>query len=258
MTIDTRMIASILAALSLAACTRPATVTTPTPATVPTSAMGTTTTPSGARRLPNDIRWFRNSAEYRALTTQVYRQAATRLPSLVTGLARESWAVILDADETILDNSEYQRRRAMLDSGFSEPTWVAWVRERAATPVPGAVDFVRLVRTMGGKVAVVTNRADSLCAETRENLTKIGAVADFVFCAPPGQTDKNPRFQRVQAGAGGSPLRVVAWVGDNIQDFPGLTQQVMRDDQTKFNDFGSRFFVLPNPMYGSWERVPDR
>ena len=250
MTIETRTIASLVVAMSLAACARPA--------TIPTSAMGTTTTVMGARRLPNDIRWFRNSAEYRALTNQVYRQAATRLPSLVTGLPRDSWAVILDADETILDNSEYQRRRAVLDSGFSEPTWVAWVRERAATPVPGAAEFVRLVRTMGGKVAVVTNRADSLCAETRENLTKIGAAADIVFCAPPGQTDKNPRFQRVQSGTGGTPLRVVAWVGDNIQDFPGLTQQVMRDDPAKINDFGSRFFVLPNPMYGSWERLPDR
>jgi 5'-nucleotidase (lipoprotein e(P4) family) len=245
-----RAIASTLVVSSLA-CARPA--------TIPTSAMGTSAPAASVRRLPNDIRWFRNSAEYRALTTQVYRQAAVRLPSLVTGLARDSWAVILDADETILDNSEYQRRRASVDSAFSEPTWVAWVRERAAIPVPGAVDFVRLVRTMGGKVAVVTNRADSLCAETRENLTKIGAGADFVLCAPPGQTDKNPRFQRIQSGAGaGTPLRVVAWVGDNIQDFPALTQQVMRDDPTKLNDFGTRFFVLPNPMYGSWERLPDR
>jgi 5'-nucleotidase (lipoprotein e(P4) family) len=214
----------------------------------------------GARRLPNEIRWFRNSAEYRALTTQVYREAMVRLPELTRGFARDSWAVILDADETILDNSEYQRRRASLDSAFSDPTWVAWVRERAATPVPGALAFVQLVHTMGGKVAVVTNRADSLCAATRENLTKLGAAADIVLCQPPGQSDKNPRFQRIQSGGaapGTPPLTVVAWVGDNIQDFPGLTQAV-RDDPTKLADFGRRFFVLPNPMYGSWERNPDR
>jgi 5'-nucleotidase (lipoprotein e(P4) family) len=242
----------ILATL-VGACARPATVVTSSP--TPSAA-----TPQQTRRLPNDLRWFRNSAEYRALTTQVYRQAAVRLPDLARGRARDSWAVILDADETVLDNSEYQRRRAVVDSAFSDATWVPWVRERAATAVPGAVDFTRLVRTMGGKVAIVTNRADSLCAETRENLTKVGVNADVVLCQPPGQSDKNPRFQRIQNGTGtGLPaLTVVAWFGDNIQDFPGLTQQVMRDDATKMNDFGSRFFVLPNPMYGSWDRLPDR
>src|SRR5690348_15365830 len=68
------------------------------------------------RQLPNDVRWFRTSAEYRALTRQAYRVATERLPELSRGLAPQSWAVILDADETVLDNSEYQRRRAMLDS----------------------------------------------------------------------------------------------------------------------------------------------
>ena len=253
MTLITRTTALILAAISAMACARPATVA--------TSGMGTVAPVTGGRRLPNDVRWFRNSAEYRALTTQVYRQASVRLPELARGYVRDSWAVILDADETILDNSEYQRRRASVDSAFSDPTWVAWVRERAATAVPGAVGFVRLVHTMGGKIAVVSNRADSLCAETRENLVKVGATPDIVLCQPPGQPDKNPRFQRIQSGgaiAGAPALRVVAWLGDNIQDFPGLTQQVVHDDPTKLADFGGRFFVLPNPMYGSWERLPDR
>ena len=252
MTSAARTMAAVFTMLLAGGCTRPAVVA--------TSAMGTVTTATPGRRLPNEIRWFRNSAEYRALTTQVYRQASVRLADLVRGRERNSWAVILDADETILDNSEYQRRRAVVDSAFSEPTWVAWVRERAAVPVPGSVDFVRLVHTMGGRVAVVTNRADSLCAATRENLTKVGATADIVLCQPPGQSDKNPRFQRIQNGSAmpGMPaLTVVAWVGDNIQDFPALTQAI-RDDPSKMNDFGQRFFVLPNPMYGSWERLPDR
>jgi 5'-nucleotidase (lipoprotein e(P4) family) len=252
MRLDFRVSGLILVALACA-CARP-------PAVVTSSAPAASTPAQTARRLPADVRWFRNSAEYRALTTQVYRQASVRLADLARSRARDSWAVILDADETVLDNSEYQRRRASVDSGFSDPTWVQWVRERTATAVPGAVEFTRLVRTMGGKVAIVTNRADSLCAETRENLAKVGVNADVVLCQPPGQSDKNPRFQRIQNGTGtGLPaLAVVAWLGDNIQDFPGLTQQVMRDDPTKMADFGSRFFVLPNPMYGSWDRLPDR
>jgi 5'-nucleotidase (lipoprotein e(P4) family) len=246
----------ILALIAAAACApaaRPASAPAPAPSPAPTSAATT-------RRLPNEIRWFRNSAEYRALALQTYRTASLRLPELTRGLDAGTWGVILDADETVLDNSEYQRRRALLDSAFTDPTWVAWIRERAADAVPGASAFTRLVRQMGGRVAIVTNRADSLCTDTRENLRVVGVAPDVLLCQPPGQSDKNPRFQRVQQGTavpGVPPLTVVAWVGDNIQDFPALTQAA-RDDSATLANFGVRWFVLPNPMYGSWERVPDR
>jgi 5'-nucleotidase (lipoprotein e(P4) family) len=211
------------------------------------------------RRLPNDIRWFRSSAEYRALTRQTYAVATARLPELSRGLAAQSWAVILDADETVIDNSEYQRRRSMIDSGYTEASWAAWVNERAAPPVPGAPEFTRAVHAAGGRIAIVTNRADSLCTSTRVNLQTAGIEADLVLCQTPGPSDKNPRFQKVQNGtaaAGVPPLTVVAWVGDNILDFPGMTQ-ASRNDANALSAFGTRFFILPNPMYGSWTDNPD-
>src|SRR5580765_5570979 len=95
-----------------------------------TSSPAALSTPVGPliapRQLPNDIRWFRTAAEYRALTRQAYALAAERLPELSRGLAPQAWAVILDADETVLDNSEYQRRRALLDSTYTEASWAAW------------------------------------------------------------------------------------------------------------------------------------
>jgi 5'-nucleotidase (lipoprotein e(P4) family) len=215
---------------------------------------------SSARRLPNDVRWFRNSAEYRALAIQTYRTATERLPEATHGVATGAWAVILDADETVLDNSEYQRRRASVDSGYTDATWAAWVRERRALAVPGAVDFTRYVRTSGGRIAIVTNRADSLCTATRENLTKVGVEADVLLCMTGGESDKNPRFRRIQSGnavSGMRALTVVQWIGDNIQDFPTLTQQA-RDNAPMLAEFGKKYFILPNPMYGSWERNPDR
>jgi len=221
-------------------------------------------TPAGPlvapRQLPNDVRWFRTSAEYRALTRQAYQVAGNRLPELSRGLAAQSWAVILDADETVLDNSEYQRRRAMLDSGYTEATWAAWVNERAAPPVPGAPEFTRAVHAAGGRVVIVTNRADSLCTPTRANLQTAGIETDLVLCQTPGTSDKNPRFQRVQNGtaaAGIPPLAVVAWVGDNILDFPGMSQAA-RNDPRALAEFGRKFFVLPNPMYGSWQQNRDQ
>jgi 5'-nucleotidase (lipoprotein e(P4) family) len=204
--------------------------------------------------LPNDVRWVRSSAEYQGLTRQVYKQAAAQLQRLSAGMARRSWAVILDADETVLDNSEYQRRLAITGASYHDSTWALWVREKSATPVPGAAAFTQRVRSLGGRVVIVTNRADSLCAETRQNLDSAGIGHDLVLCKPPGGSNKNPRFRSVQQGTaapGMPPLKVVAWVGDNILDFPELSQAVGRNEQ-QLAEFGARFFLLPNPMYGSW------
>jgi 5'-nucleotidase (lipoprotein e(P4) family) len=246
MTLATK--AALFSLLAAAACASSATLSTP---------QGPL---AGPRRLPNDVRWFRTSAEYRALTRQTYATATARLPELSRGLPSQSWAVILDADETVLDNSEYQRRRFMVDSGYTEATWAAWVNERAAPPVPGAPEFTRAVHAAGGRIAIVTNRADSLCAATRLNLQMAGIEADLVLCQTPGPSDKNPRFQKVQNGtasAGVPPLTVVAWVGDNILDFPGMSQS-SRNEPRALDAFGVRYFILPNPMYGSWTDNPDQ
>jgi 5'-nucleotidase (lipoprotein e(P4) family) len=236
----------LLAMAPLAACGTPAR---PTPATAPAPA-------AAPAPLPAPLRWMRRSAEYRALTRQTYAFAALRLDELARGRPAGSWAVILDADETVLDNSEYERRRASVDSGYSDASWASWVRERAAGVIPGAAAFTVTVRRLGGRVVIVTNRADSLCADTRANLESAGIPTDLVLCMPAGESNKNPRFERVQQGsaAPGLPaLAVVEWIGDNIQDFPHLTQDV-RGDTTALAEFGRRFFVLPNPVYGSWER----
>jgi 5'-nucleotidase (lipoprotein e(P4) family) len=225
-----------------------------------TAATPPAATPRPVGTLSPALHWFRNSAEYRAITLEVYRLAASRLEPAVSGLATGTWGVIMDADETILDNSEYQRRLDGSGGRFSETTWAAWVRERAATLVPGALEFTQRVHQLGGRLAVVTNRADSLCVPTQENLAAVGVQADLVLCQPPGQSDKNPRFERVQDGTaapGLPPLTIVEWLGDNIQDFPGLTQAV-RDDPAALSPFGVRFFTLPNPIYGSWQRNPER
>lgn len=233
--------------LATAACAAPAT-------------RATTAVAPRPRPLPNDVRWFRTSAEYRAIALQTYRDAESHLGELARGLDAGRWAVILDADETVIDNSAYQRGRALVDSGYTDASWVAWVRERAAVAVPGAVEFTRAVQARGGRVAIVTNRADSLCAPTRDNLASVGVRADILLCQSGRESDKNPRFHQVQAGDSAHampPLTVVAWVGDNIQDFPALTQRA-RDTSDALAAFGTRYFILPNPMYGSWERNPDR
>ncbi len=230
----------LLAALLLAGCT---TVAPPTPAIA--------TTPAAPRDAPRlEIQWSRTSAEHDALFEQTYRLASARLQRMADTLSGD-WGVVLDADETVLDNSLYQRERAAIGQGYSPESWAAWVERRAATALPGAVAFTDLVSTLGGRVVIVTNRAEAGCPATRANLAAAGIVAAAVLCQT-GPGDKNPRFAAVAAGtAGMPPLRVAMFVGDNIQDFPTLSQTA------RAGDFGGRLWILPNPMYGSWTNNPD-
>jgi predicted secreted acid phosphatase len=103
----------------------------------------------------------------------------------------------------------------------------------------------------------VTNRLGSECPDTEAVFAAHGLLYDVMLCRPDGQpSDKNPRFASVASGqAFGIPGRVevVAYLGDNIHDFPALSQDTRKAGPQAFADFGVRFFVIPNPMYGGWQ-----
>src|SRR5207237_1584795 len=120
--------------------------------------------------------------------------------------------------------------------------------------LPGAVAFTNRVKELGGRVVIVTNRNEPICDATRDNFRRIGIDAALVLCAPAGLRDKNPRFEAVQAGTastGVAALHVVMWVGDNVEDFPRLHQDIRAAADSAFARFGHSYIVLPNPMYGS-------
>src|SRR5262245_36243227 len=68
--------------------------------------------------LPESLHWYRDSAEQRAIYVETYSAAAAAARALSNGAAPRSWGVILDVDETVLDNSEYQKRAALSGRGF--------------------------------------------------------------------------------------------------------------------------------------------
>ena len=231
--------ALVLIVTALAGCA----TTAPAPPSAPVAV------PSVAE-VPLEVRWVRRSAEHDALYLQTYRAATEHLRETADTLAGD-WAVVLDADETLLDNSLYQQERAEAGLGYTAESWNAWVRREASPALPGAAAFTDAVRALGGRVVVVTNRDGAVCPETRSNLAAVGVVAAAVLCQT-AEGDKNTRFEAVEAGgvAGLPALRVVMWLGDNIQDFPALSQDVRGGVAEQ--PFGSRYWVLPNPMYGSW------
>ncbi len=205
---------------------------------------------------PPAIAWVRASAEHDAAFLQAYRTAETRLRELSADVDPGTWAVVLDADETVLDNSSYEAGLARTGASFDTASWNGWVRDAAAPALPGAADFIRFARELGGRVVIVTNRDEALCPPTEENFRKLEIVVDRVLCKPSSTSDKNPRFQSVEKGTagGGLPaLNVLMFVGDNIQDFPALTQAA-RANVERLEPFGRAWIVLPNPMYGSWQR----
>jgi 5'-nucleotidase (lipoprotein e(P4) family) len=204
------------------------------------------------------VRWARTSAEHRALFLQVYRAATAHVEREAAARAPGTWAVVLDADETVLDNSLYELERVEKNIPFGSDSWREWTARRAATPLPGAAAFLARVRALGGKIAIVTNRSADECPDTEAVFQAHRLAHDAMLCKPDaGPSDKNLRFESVARGttpAGLPPLEVVAFVGDNIQDFPGQGQALREKSDEAFAPFGARFFVLPNPMYGSWEK----
>jgi len=214
--------------------------------------------PTSPFRAPEAIRWSRDSAEHRAIFLQVYRAATAHVEREAATRAAGTWAVILDADETVIDNSLYQLERARAGKPFDPESWRAWCARREAVPLPGAAAFLSRVRALGGRIAIVTNRTVTECPDTEAVFQAHGLAYDVMLCkADGGPSDKNPRIEAVTHGttpAGLPPLEAVAVVGDNVQDFPGQTQAIRKQGDDAFATFGARFFLLPNPMYGSWER----
>ena len=227
------------------------------PATAAPVAVPATPRPAVQPGLPDSLRWVADAAEYHAVLLQAYRAATARVEQEAAARAPGTWAVVLDADETVISNLEYQLERARAGLPFTPESWRAWVAGRRASPLPGAARFLARTRQLGGRIAIVTNRLGSECPDT-EAVFKAHALAyDVMLCRPDdGPSDKNPRFEAVAQGttpAGLPPLDVVAFVGDNILDFPGMRQAARQQGETAFAEFGVRFFVVPNPMYGSWQ-----
>ena len=213
------------------------------------------------------LHWTRTSAEHRAILEQTFKLAAQRIEVLAAGRAPGTWAIAADADETLVDNSQYDLEVKRAGEEFNTESWHAWVRREAAPALPGAVAFIDRVKALGGVVAVVTNRRTEVCAPTARNLKDVGIAFDVVLCreedgqkeprwdaVAAGQTTEWPEAQFSDAGAPG-PVEILMWLGDNIGDFPDLDQSA-RQQPGELEGFGDRFIALPNPMYGSWEDNP--
>ncbi|WP_088060845.1 5'-nucleotidase, lipoprotein e(P4) family [Xanthomonas fragariae] len=228
-----------------------------------------TTAPAGDDNL-NAVLWMQRSEEYRAVAEQTYRAAADKLD---TALKQANWdalvpkersnaatglkpAVVLDVDETVLDNSPYQARLLRDGKEYDELSWDQWVAEKKATAIPGVVDFAKAASARGITLIYISNRAVHLKDATLTNLRSVGlpVADDSVFlglgtlvqgCEQSG-SEKNCRRQLA-----GQKYRVLMQFGDQLGDFVQVTAntgQARGALLQQYHDwFGERWWMLPNP-----------
>ncbi len=128
---------------------------------------------------PPRSHWFRDSLEYCRLTTSVYEAALRAAFRQAVRHGPKGWIVFMDADETVLDNSLYERERERCGVGFTQPTWDNWIKAGIAAAIPGAAAFTQTVHALGGLVAIVTNRDVADDPTTRANLKALGIWFDY-------------------------------------------------------------------------------
>ncbi len=247
----------------------------PAQSAAPTSAAPA---PEGADDNLNAVVWVQASAEYKAVTQSLYRAAADHLDA---ALAQKNWdalvpgerdntgkfgtlppAVIMDVDETVLDNSPYQARLVADGKEYDEVTWDQWVSEKKAKPLEGVVDFAKAAEAKGVTILYLSNRAEHLQAATLANLRSAGlpvkddsvflGLGTFVEGCEQNGSEKNCRRRLA-----GQKYRVLMQFGDQLGDFAEIlanTPDARTALYTEYRDwFGERWWMLPNPTYGSWE-----
>ena len=198
------------------------------------------------------------SGEARALEWQTYLLARMLLDrDLRNHRIRMRRAIIVDVDETILDNSRYQGM--LIKKGVNYPEgWTAWCNRAEATPIPGALEFLRYAHSRGVRVFYVTNRKIAEKDGTARNLKNVGfpEVNDETLLV---RTDTKSDSKQPRRDSIDKRYHVVLLMGDNLNDFSDVFEKsktvASRIEATEKNksQFGTHFIVLPNPMYGDWE-----
>ena len=222
--------------------------------------------------LVNASLWVQSAAEYRANALQTY---ATARRQLDIALADRTWAgaeeeknedpsqppaVILDLDETTIDNTGFEARAIRAGITYDKDLWRKWVSESAATAIPGAVEFLAYAKSRGVTPFYITNRDhDPEHPGTRRNLELLGVplTGDNLLMRGTRAEWKSDKSSRRAFVA--STHRVLLVIGDDLNDFTNAREKTHADRDAIITRtaswWGTRWFMIPNPMYGSFERA---
>jgi 5'-nucleotidase (lipoprotein e(P4) family) len=219
--------------------------------------------------------WTQRSVEYKGNALTVYALAKLRLDQ---ALADRKWtaapveqkgdfaslppAVVLDVDETVLDNSLYQVWMMKAGKTFSTKTWNEFCDAQVSRAIPGAVEFTKYADAKGVKLFYVTNRGAEVEKSTRENMEKLGFpmggnVDTFLMQneKPDWGSAKGTRRAVIA-----KDYRIVLNFGDNFGDFDDRYRSSEADRLKAFDEnkdrWGREWLMIANPTYGSFDTAP--
>ena len=198
--------------------------------------------------------WYYSSAEMRAMHYQTFA-IAKRLFDAEHGTSDKPDAVVVDIDETVLDNGPYEKKMIGQDFGYSSKTFQVWCEQRQARAFPGAVAFLNYVVKENADVFYISNRKIAVLQATIDNLNAQGfpqADKEHVLLRT-ATSDKEPRRAQIR-----KTHRIILLLGDNLNDFDNAFRKKSVADRLSAVDslkdeFGSTFLLIPNPIYGDWE-----
>ncbi len=200
--------------------------------------------------------WQQTSGEYRALTYQAYNIAKEKMERELENKHNRKRAVVFDIDETILDNSYGGASEIKEGLSWKENHFADWVKLKQAVAIPGALEFIKFLVDRQVEVFYISNRKLDMYDDTMANLLAQGfPVKKQNLMLMGSEHTKEPRRQEVL-----KKYDIVLLVGDNLTDFhqaferKTVAERNALVDQMK-TEFGQRFIMLPNPLYGDWERA---
>ena len=204
----------------------------------------------------NNIQTFNNASK--ALDIALKDKTWTAALEQKDNFVSKDPAIIVDVDETVLDNSSFQSRTIL--SGLSYPNgWAKWVNESKATAVEGVYEFLHYANESNVKIFYVTNRLESFREPTIRNLKSLGLPFDDNLNSLIMREDENVRDKTKRRKNIAEDYRIVLLLGDQLTDFISTKEAyVYHSDRkklaNKYSDmWGSKWFMITNPTYGRWE-----
>jgi len=221
----------------------------------PTIVLAQKTSPE--RDWTNAVLWQQYSGEYRALAFQAYNFARLSLKEALWEQSNgKPNCVIVDADETIIDNSRFQGYEIKNGVSYVPSHWTEWTAKAMADTVPGALSFLNFAASKNVETFYITNRDEADRKGTIENLKKLGFpyVDNEHVLIKTTTSDKLERRNKIL-----EKYNVLLLCGDNLSDFSNVFYREGKDTKEQVDAhqhlFGTKFIVLPNPMYGDWEKL---
>lgn len=200
--------------------------------------------------------WYQTSGEAKALYIQGYNIATEKLKSYLKTPHQKPYSIVLDLDETVLDNSPYQAENIVRGRSYSSKTWDEWVNMKKAKAVPGAKEFLEFADKNGVKIYYISDRTESQLDATIENLKLEGIpVQSRENVLLKNKEDKSGKVNRREYVKEHTDL--IMLFGDNLSDFDLFSSKSIEEREGKVEElskeFGDRFIIFPNPMYGAFE-----